>query len=141
MYTFLAWGYSWNKTANALLTNDSSFNSNLMLPFNGIDLNSESVNPGSVTPTELYMSALPCKAFNTGWLQNATFAKCQPVNTTFRAEFPSVNGKQTIHTTRRAESDTLVAAVGAVAGPGYASRQGESCPEVIDVLHKIGGGT
>jgi hypothetical protein len=83
-----------------------------------MDLNSESVNPGSATPTELYVSALPCKAFNTGWLQNATFAKCQLVKTTYHAEFLFVNGKQTIHTTRQAESNTPVAAVGAVAGPG-----------------------
>jgi hypothetical protein len=130
MYTFLAWTYTWDK--NTTLLNDTSPDSTLMLPFDGSVPNIELVNPRAAMPPVLYVGVLPCEAHETGWtskLQEATFTKCELVNTTYHSDFTFSNGNQNVDTSTQSDTDTPISNVGIVAGPGYSALMGKNCTE------------
>lgn len=140
-YTFLAWTYTWDKSA-LILSNTTVINSTLMLPFDGTIFNTAYVNPAATMPPVLYVAALPCEAEASGLIQNlenATFTKCELVNTTYHSDFAFFNGKQNIRTIRMVNADMPITAIGLVAGPKYAARQGKECPATNDELHALDG--
>ena len=141
MYTFLAWTYTWDK--NATYLNDTSPDSTLMLPFDGSAPNVQLINPRATMPPVLYVGVLPCEAHETGWtpkLQEATFTKCELVNTTYHSEFSFRNGGQRIDTSRQRNTDTPFSNVGIVAGPGYGAQMLQNCTEdYSEEFHAIDG--